>query len=62
MSSHPAAPALQVSQWFNTETPLDLPALRGRVVALHAFQMLCPGCVLHGVPQAERIHRHFAGE
>lgn len=62
MSHHPAAPAWQVSRWFNAETPLDLAGLRGRVVALHAFQMLCPGCVLHGVPQAERIHQQFAGE
>lgn len=34
-------------------------ALRGRVVALHAFQMLCPGCVQHGLPQAQRIHAAF---
>jgi hypothetical protein len=62
MSDHPAAPAWQVSQWFNTEVSLDLAGLRGQVIALHAFQMLCPGCVLHGVPQAERIHQLFAGE
>lgn len=62
MSDHPIAPAWQVSQWFNSRTPLDLAGLRGRVVVLHAFQMLCPGCVLHGVPQAERIHQQFAGE
>lgn len=56
------APDWQVSQWFNTERPLDLPGLRGRVVFLHAFQMLCPGCVSHGVPQAERVHRQYAQE
>ncbi|GEP03053.1 hypothetical protein MOX02_10910 [Methylobacterium oxalidis] len=26
---------------------------------LHAFQMLCPGCVAHGTPQAEKLHRMF---
>src|SRR5829696_9645192 len=26
---------------------------------LHAFQMLCPGCVAHSTPQAERAHRLF---
>ncbi|MES0874012.1 redoxin family protein [Sinimarinibacterium thermocellulolyticum] len=62
MSEPPVAPAWQTSQWFNTGTPLDLASLRGRVVVLHAFQMLCPGCVLHGVPQAERIHQQFARE
>lgn len=27
---------------------------------LHAFQMLCPGCVSHGIPQAQRVARQFA--
>ncbi len=62
MSDHTAAPAWQVSQWFNTEMPPDLLGLRGRVIVLHAFQMLCPGCVLHGVPQAERMHQQFASD
>ena len=53
------APELSVSQWFNTPKPLSLKALRGRVVLIHAFQMLCPGCVSHGTPQAERAHRMF---
>lgn len=53
------APAWQASRWFNTAEPLELDGLRGRVVLMHAFQMLCPGCVSHGVPQAERVHRRF---
>ncbi len=52
-------PELAVSQWFNTKTPLTLAGLRGRPVLVHAFQMLCPGCVAHGTPQAERAHRLF---
>lgn len=39
--------------------PLSLEALRGRVVVLHAFQMLCPGCVQHGLPQAQRLQAAF---
>jgi len=58
MNAH-AAPELQVSQWFNQDQPLSLAQLRGKVVVLHAFQMLCPGCVSHGVPQAERLHKLF---
>lgn len=46
------APELDVIQWFNTEEPPTLAGLRGRVVVLHAFQMLCPGCVRSGLPQA----------
>ncbi|RYD17429.1 MAG: TlpA family protein disulfide reductase, partial [Verrucomicrobiaceae bacterium] len=49
------APEWSVIEWLNTPAPLDLAGLRGRVVALHAFQMLCPGCVLHGIPQTSRI-------
>jgi thiol-disulfide isomerase/thioredoxin len=55
------APELQVSEWINADTPLSLQALRGRVVVLHSFQMLCPGCVAHGIPQAIKIHQAFAG-
>jgi peroxiredoxin len=53
------APELAVAQWFNTPEPLTLSALLGRVVLIHAFQMLCPGCVSHGTPQAEKAHRMF---
>lgn len=28
---------------------------------LHAFQMLCPGCVARGIPQAQRVAELFAG-
>ncbi|MBE7416839.1 MAG: redoxin domain-containing protein [Ideonella sp.] len=51
---------LRVARWFNTPQPLALDALRGRVVAVHAFQMLCPACVSHGLPQAARLHEMFA--
>ena len=56
----PMAPEWQVDVWLNTRAPLELSQLRGRVVLLHAFQMLCPGCVSHAVPQAERVHREYA--
>jgi peroxiredoxin len=55
-------PALQVSEWLNapTLTPITLDALRGQVVVLHAFQMLCPACVSHGLPQAQAIRNAFS--
>ncbi|MGY6216630.1 peroxiredoxin family protein [Methylolobus aquaticus] len=58
-TDYPSAPPLDVSHWFNTSEPLSLAALHGRVVVLHAFQMLCPGCVSHGLPQAQAVHDHF---
>jgi hypothetical protein len=58
MATYPA-PELQVSHWLNTDSPMSLAGLRGRVVVLHAFQMLCPGCVAHGLPQAAKIRETF---
>lgn len=54
------APEWQTSAWLNTPAPLALEELRGRVVVLHAFQMLCPGCVSYGIPQAMRAAEAFA--
>ena len=54
------APPWQTTAWLNTDQPLELEHLRGRVVVVHAFQMLCPGCVSHGIPQAQRIAELFA--
>ncbi len=53
------APELHVSHWLNTASPITLAGLRGRVVVLHAFQMLCPSCVSHGLPQAARVKEAF---
>ena len=58
MTGRPA-PDLDVVQWFNAQEPLTLAGLRGRVVVLHLFQMLCPGCVSHGLPQTQRIAATF---
>jgi hypothetical protein len=56
------APPIAVSRWFNTDTAISLDDLAGKVIAIEAFQMLCPGCVSHGLPQAQRIAGGFAGE
>lgn len=52
-------PELMVEAWLNTTKPLTLAKLKGRVVVLVAFQMLCPGCVSHALPQAKKIAQHF---
>lgn len=54
------APEWRTVRWFNADKPVALADLRGRVVVLHAFQMLCPGCVAHGLPQAQRVAEAFA--
>lgn len=55
----PLLPDWSVAQWFNTEAPLSLSDLRGRVVMLFSFQMLCPGCVAEALPQAKRLRETF---
>ncbi len=60
INSQGLAPELAVQSWLNTPKPLTLSALRGKVVVIHAFQMLCPGCVSHGIPQASAIHALFS--
>jgi hypothetical protein len=55
-------PELNVSEWINAKAPITLAGLRGRVVIVTAFQMLCPGCVNHGLPQAKKIVERFHGD
>ena len=55
-------PAIHASDWLNTDDPPTLAGLKGRVVVVEAFQMLCPGCVSHGLPQAQRIRQTFRPE
>lgn len=54
------APELLVQSWLNTDRPLLLAGLRGRVVVLCAFQVLCPVSVSSAIPQALRVHETFA--
>ncbi|WP_373488913.1 hexameric tyrosine-coordinated heme protein, partial [Blastomonas sp.] len=54
------APPLEVVQWLNVAEPLTLDYLLGRVILIEAFQMLCPGCVSHGLPQATRVRETFS--
>lgn len=50
----------RTTAWINVPAPLSLADLRGKVVMVCAFQMLCPGCVSHGLPQARRVAEAFS--
>lgn len=50
------------SEWVAAGAPPSLDHLVGRVVAVEVFQLLCPGCVAHGIPQAKRIRAAFPAE
>jgi hypothetical protein len=56
------APPLLTSSWLNTPKPLDIPDFRSRLLVIEAFQMLCPGCVAHGLPQAQRVAQLFPSQ
>jgi peroxiredoxin len=56
-----SAPEWISERWLNTEGPLTLATLRGRVIVAGAFQMLCPGCVSELIPQLHKVHALFKG-
>jgi peroxiredoxin len=56
------APAWDIVRWLNVDRPLDLASLRGRVVVAAAFQMLCPGCVAHTIPQLRQVRDLFPAD
>ncbi|MGE0869460.1 MAG: redoxin domain-containing protein [Kofleriaceae bacterium] len=60
-SSLRPAPEWDISQWFNTDESPSVASLRGNVIVVHAFQMLCPGCVMRGIPQMQRVNEMFRG-
>ncbi len=54
-------PEIDASRWLNTEEPIALSNLKGKVVLVAVFQQHCPGSVKHGLPQAERLNANFSG-
>ena len=57
-----APPDFQVTRWLNTSDPPNLKSLKGKVIVMVAFQMLCPGCVSHALPQAQRLAKSFRSD
>ncbi len=56
------APELEISQWMNSKQDIKLGDCLGKVVLIEAFQMLCPGCVEHGLPQAQKAYQLFSSD
>ena len=52
-------PEFITESWFNTDAPLSIASLKGRVIVVSAFQMHCPGSLKHGLPQAARMAATF---
>lgn len=52
------APALQIEKWVQGG-PHSLTQLRGKLVLIEVFQVNCPGCFVHALPEAVRLHQHY---
>ena len=55
------APNLAVSNWVRG-APTNLDQERGNVVLVEVFQVNCPGCFFTAIPEAIKVHDHFAGQ
>lgn len=55
------APELEVAQWVQGDA-LNISALKGRVVLVEVFQVNCPGCFVHALPQVVHLHEHYAAQ
>ena len=55
------APNLAVSDWVQGD-PTNLDQHRGSVVLIEVFQVNCPGCFFTAIPEAIKVHDHFAGQ
>jgi hypothetical protein len=53
-------PEITASRWLNSDGKRTLKAELGKVVVVAVVQMLCPGSVKYGLPQAMRLMGSFA--
>ena len=51
-------PEIEASRWYNGDKT-SLKGLKGKVVVVPIFQILCPGSVKYGLPQAMRLKQAF---
>jgi len=52
------APNLAVSEWVQGR-PTNIDKERGNVVLVEVFQVNCPGCFSHGIPEAIHIYTKY---
>ncbi|NRA67786.1 MAG: TlpA family protein disulfide reductase [Pseudobacteriovorax sp.] len=56
------AKQLQVDHWINTNRTFQFDVMDDRIKIIHAFQMLCPGCVYVGIPQTIKLWEKYQDE
>lgn len=52
------APDIQVDNWVQGE-PANFSTLPGRVVLVEVFQVNCPGCFVHALPEVLHLHQAY---
>ena len=55
------APDIQVDTWVQGG-PANFGSLRGRVVLVEVFQVNCPGCFVHALPQVVYLHERYEAQ
>lgn len=53
-----SAPDIQVANWVQGD-PQNISSLPGRVVLVEVFQVNCPGCFVHALPQVLHLHQTY---
>ena len=53
-----AAPDIQVETWVQGEA-VNFSTLTGRVVLVEVFQVNCPGCFVHALPEVLHLHHSY---
>lgn len=57
-----SAPELQTKKWMQTSetgNPISLQQLRGQIVVIEVFQVNCPGCFVHALPEIVRLYNTY---
>lgn len=53
------AKELIVEGWLNSKPEYNFSMKSKKIKVVHVFQMLCPGCIYHGVPQTKDLYEKF---
>ena len=55
------APNFQVSEWVQG-APTNFDQEKDHIVLLEVFQVNCPGCFMHAIPEAIKIYNKYGGD
>ena len=55
------APQPEIECWVQGSEP-DISSLAGQVILIEVIQVNCPGCFVHALPEAIRLHETYASQ